>query len=112
MNLLKETLEALAEAGKTIDDVVWVGCNAFEIPIDLFMKLSNREYDNSYGSPEVAIDLKVVGDGWMLQRGEYDGLEWWDFITIPERPKECKNVNRVIVNENETGWECLEKFTV
>lgn len=25
----------------------------------------------------------LVGDGWWIERAEYDGSEWWEFKTIP-----------------------------
>ena len=25
----------------------------------------------------------LVGDGWWIERFEYDGSEWWEFKTIP-----------------------------
>ena len=30
-----------------------------------------------------ATDLVLVGDGWWIERCEYDGSEWWEFKTIP-----------------------------
>jgi hypothetical protein len=61
MSILKlETLEALDSHGKTIKDVIWVGCKDFKISIEKFLEISNREYDSGFGGQEVAIDL-IVG---------------------------------------------------
>jgi hypothetical protein len=108
MNLLEETEEVLEEHGKTFDDVLWIGGDDFTISVDDFKTLADREYYNGYGSPEVAIDLKVVGDGWWLERYEYDGAEDWAFKTMPEKPKEERKIKRVITNE--IGWDSLEEM--
>ena len=84
-NLLAETLEALSEAGKTPDDVRWVGSADGEhsIPWAEFAVLADCEYDNGFSWQEIASDLVVVGDGWWLARGEHAGREWWDLVTPP-----------------------------
>ena len=72
MNLKNETLEILHNNGKSPEDVRWVRCKDFSIPVPLFWELANQEYDSGYGA-QVADDLIVVGDGFWLQRHEYDG---------------------------------------
>ena len=67
-------------------------CNVITIFFGCIMQkcfiesIANIGYDNSYGAPEIAVDLVIVGDNWWLTRGEYDGSEWWDFHTIPILP--------------------------
>lgn len=95
-NLLSETMRALKEHDKSIKDVVWVGCEDFEIPIEDFVKLANTTYNDGYGSQEVAGDLIVCGDNFWLERGEYDGSEWWEYKEYPKRPKEIRKVGAVI----------------
>ena len=87
-NLLTETLNVLKTKGKTTQDVKWVGSydGLYIIPWSAFESIANIGYDNSYGAPEIAVDLVIVGDNWWLTRGEYDGSEWWDFHTIPILP--------------------------
>ena len=109
-NLKLETIAILKENGKTVDDVAWVGTTAFKIPTDSFWKLADRNYDDSYGSPEVATDLLVVGNGWWLERHEYDGAEWWEFKSFPVEPSETRTVDRVITPR--IGWETLEEVNV
>lgn len=111
-NLKNETLKILQENGKSVDDVEWVGGDHFAISKEQFWKLADREYDDGYGSQEVAVDLKIVGNDWWLERHEDDGLEWWEFKTLPTKPKETKVVKRVIgrywntLNKlNEDEWE-------
>ena len=84
VNLKAETLEFLANHGKTPDDIRWIG-NGVEIPIDEFWRVADRVYDNGYGCAEVCY-IYIVGDDWWMERGEYDGAEWWEFKTMPKKP--------------------------
>ncbi len=96
-NLLEETIEILEENDKTFDDVIGVCGNEFQISIEDFKLLANREYDDGYGSQEVASDLVVVGKDFWLERHEYDGSEWWEYksnFNLSELP--FKKVRRVI----------------
>ena len=95
-NLLNETIEYLEGHGKTISDIKWVGCRDFWIDISQFLELANVEYDDGYGAPEVATDLIVVGDGWWIERHEYDGSEWWEFKTLPQMPMEKRTIRTLV----------------
>lgn len=85
MNLLQETRNALARAGKGPEDVVWCGskAGAYWFTWAQFEQLTDRDYNDSWGIENVAMDLVVVGADWWLERGEYDGSEWWDFRIRP-----------------------------
>jgi hypothetical protein len=85
-NLLQETLDVLAKHGKTIGDVLWVGSRdgTYKEQWEDFVQQANCEYDDGYGSAEVAEDLVIVGNGWWLARWEYDGSEGWTFQTQPK----------------------------
>ena len=85
-NLLKETLEVLKDSDKSLDDVLWIGSSDGYITKELFLKLADVNYDSGYGGQEIAQDLLVVGEDWWLERGEYDGSEWWEFKTVPTKP--------------------------
>ena len=89
MNLLRETIKVLKEYNKEPKDVEWVGTNDGYITWDKFKKLADRNYDNGYGGEEVNIDLVVVGKDWWLERHEYDGSEWWEYKTLPQKPKKA-----------------------
>ncbi len=95
-NLLKETIDDLAKNGKTLDDVAWIGCKDFMIPMDEFLRLADANYDDGYGGTEVADDLVVVGDGWWLERHNYDGSEWWEYKEQPKTPNNIKHVNSLV----------------
>lgn len=43
-------------------------------------KVLDIDYDDGYGSQEIAADLVVAfTDGGFLRREEYDGSEWWEY---------------------------------
>ena len=84
MNLLDETLQALWENGKTDNDVLYVESFPLKTDWKSFKLNANFDYDNGYGSNKISLNLKIVGDGWWLERDEYDGSEWWEFKVHPD----------------------------
>jgi hypothetical protein len=85
-NLLKETLEVLLNHGKSTIDVLWVGNSVVSGSWPEFAALAaNVDYDSGFGEAEIPSDLVVVGSDWWLERGEYDGSEWWEYKTLPVR---------------------------
>lgn len=87
-NLREETLRVLKEHNKTIEDIKFICSGDKNIPIDMFFIKADRMYDDGYGGTEVDQSLMIVGDNWWLERGEYDGSEWWEFKIIPQIPNE------------------------
>ncbi len=85
-NLKEETIKKLEENERKPEDIKWIGCKSFKIPISEFWKLADEFCDEGYGSTEVAEDLLIVGDNWWLERHEYDGAEWWEYKTVPNEP--------------------------
>ena len=97
INLLEETLKALSSNGKTPEDVLWVGDHYYKTTWDDFASIANFTYDNGYGGNEIEDSLCIVGDNWWLERGEYDGSEWWDFKTLPKcESNEFKKLGSVL----------------
>lgn len=87
-NLLTETLAALTENGKAPDDVRWVGTDTHWTTWAGFAAIAeNFLYDDGWGAACVNPALVVVGDGWWMERSEYDGNERWDFKSLPQRPE-------------------------
>ena len=96
-NLRKETIAVLKEHGKKWSDVVGVCGNDFQITKEQFLELADKRYDSGYGGNEVALDLKVVGKDFWLERNEYDGAEWWEYKEIPNLSAlPIKKVDRII----------------
>lgn len=102
MNLLKETLELMTRKGKSATDVRWVGMvdpdflqairpTPQPVPCGTwadFVRYADFDYDDGYGGAEINSKLVVIGDDWWLERHEYDGSEWWEFKTLPQKPAE------------------------
>lgn len=84
MNLLEETIEALEEEGLSPSDVVAVCSGKKCGSWDHFAAVAGFEYYDGFGLAEVNEDLKVIGEGWWMERVEYDGSEWWAFKKKPE----------------------------
>lgn len=95
MNLLQETKELLAENGKTIFDIEWFGTAECEYICDL-QQLLNIEYNDGFGCAEIPEDFILVGEDFWLERHEYDGAEWWEYKTMPIKPKESKSTLKLI----------------
>lgn len=86
-NLWEETINVLKRHHKTWKDVRFVCGDNFGITN--FETLARRtNYNDGFGGQEVAMDIKVVGDYWWLERHQYDGSEWWEYKEIPVKPKE------------------------
>jgi hypothetical protein len=108
-NLYEETMGILAVNGKTLDDIVAVQGEDFAISIDEFIELSKQlDYDSGYGSAHVATDLVIVGDGWWLERREYDGSEWWEFRAAPQPKPEIKSVRTL--GDDADYWPKLAEY--
>ena len=108
VNLLKETIEDLKANGRTEADVLWVGRNYIDyknypnrvyVPYkstwEDFCSKADFFYDAGYGSPEIPMDLIVVGKDFWLERHEYDGSEWWEFKTMPVEPEETRELELI-----------------
>jgi hypothetical protein len=102
MTLLQDTVEILKAKGKSPSEVRWVGIRDHDYLADIrpsptalpfgswedFSRFADFEYDSGFGGAEVNTGLVIVGDDWWLERGEYDGSEWWEFKTLPRPPAE------------------------
>ena len=117
MNLLEETIEILADHQKTLNDIVAIGNSEYSMTVEEFIKLADVEYDESYGAPEVATDLYLIGEDFWLERWEYDGSEGWEFKQMPEIATDGKKISYLTVGQVEAatrnnliGWADLDKM--
>lgn len=76
---------------------------------DNFLNFLDRGYDSGYGGQNL-FGVIYCEDGVWLQRGEYDGSEWWDIFKYPnmrdvfsevevlryERSKKLKTITNLI----------------
>ena len=82
-NLLYETREAIKQSKHRPWDIIFIGSkySGHSCTWQEFIGLADQQYDNGYGSQEVALDLIIVfKDSSYLEREEYDGSEWWQLI--------------------------------
>ena len=97
-NLYLETKEKLEELDFTWDSIKYISvkdsdwkddAKLYEIKIDDFIKFAKSyNYDEGFGSAEVNKTLRIVFyDDSFLERGEYDGSEWWEYKKL-EKPIE------------------------
>lgn len=104
MNLKEETLQILKEHGKGLSDINWIGSEDFKIDLENGIDFLDVSYDSGYGGQEIAHDLMVVGDGFWLEREEYDGAEGWSYKEIPTEPSATITDARV----NRGMWSSLK----
>ena len=119
-NLKEETLKVLHNNGKRKEDVKYVCGEDFQISLEQFWELSDTEYDSSYGAPEIATDLMLIGDDFFMERDEYDGSEWWYFRTMPVTTRlPTREITALSVRQynaickpkyGKIGWETLSEL--
>lgn len=99
-NLYDEIVEDLGYHDKTIKDIKWISTlineEIVKIDIDNFLEVAKGyTYDRGWGGVEVPLDLTIVGEGWWMERHEYDGMEGFSFKTRPEEPKETIKITKI-----------------
>lgn len=93
VNLLQETSDCITGAGYTPNDIVFIGSTKDKLSCtwEEFAAVADRNYDNGFGGAEVYESLIIVfNDGSWMERGQYDGSEWWEFKKTPDISGEFK----------------------
>jgi len=82
-NFYEETIEILKRIEKTLEDVAYVSLDGKNYkPEKFFEVIKEIEYDSGYGLQEINASLEIVfNDSSYLERREYDGSEWWSYVT-------------------------------
>lgn len=57
---------------------------------DEFLQKLDFDYDAGYGGQELYGIVWLMEENTWLERGEYDGSEWWHYQECPPIPKELK----------------------
>lgn len=107
-NLFEETIEVLGSHNKTIADIEYIGSSETKINTNNALELMKKtDYYSGYGGQEIAQNLMIKGNGFIMTRGEYDGSEWWDYMqtdaSLPQVETEIK-----YLKVQELGWSDLE----
>lgn len=95
MNLLEETIEVIKQSGHEIEDIIFIGSQSsgHSCTWSQFEVLANHEYDDGFGTQEIAIDLIIAfTDGATMWRYGYDGSEWWYYSAPFKMPGETKPI--------------------
>jgi len=123
-NARTELLEVLTEAGQTLSTIDYgyfhLGSNKCEFDGSIRshqLALLDRDYDSGYGGQELSGTI-VFKDGTWLERGEYDGSEWWEYKSKPSKgsllstvvDEEAVAVYRKRIADPETPSHLLEHF--
>lgn len=61
-------------------------CNYSEEEYLYFLNSLDFLYDNDYGGQEL-FGIVWLEDNTWLERGEYDGSEWWEYKEVPKIPE-------------------------
>ena len=111
INLLIETKGAMLGSGHKVKDILFIGSEetGHSCTWEEFEQLADVEYDNGYGSAQVAQDLIIVfTDGVKMWRNEYDGSEWWSLYGPFKMPKELKPIKRIVADRTHRGCDLEE----
>lgn len=98
MNLLAETLYIITKTEHTANDIIFIGSedSGYQCTWDEYTVLADFDYDEGYGGVEIATDLIIVfSDSSFMNRGEYDGKEWWEYHTPFKMPEESHKISRL-----------------
>lgn len=108
INAKEELLEALRRSGKSIEDIEFAGvyynCSNYDIgesggarcvteDTNFLLKFLNFSYDTGFGMQYI-YGYILFSDGSWLERREYDGAEWWKFMTLPTKESIEDYINR------------------
>jgi len=55
-----------------------------------FLDRLDFEYDSGYGGQELFGTVWLIEEGAWLERGEYDGSEWWEYRKCPQILEDLK----------------------
>lgn len=109
-NFLKETTKAIQESEHKIEDVMFIGSSdgEYRMSWDKFKEKANFWYDEGYGSSKIATDLIVYfNDDTYMTRGEYDGLEWWEYPVRKTFKKDDNYKEFEILGGNKYMWRTV-----
>ena len=69
-----------------------LNCNYTEDEYSKFIESLDFEYDSGYGGQELFGNVYLL-NGTKLQRGEYDGSEWWEDGAVSDNEKQLDTMN-------------------
>lgn len=113
MTFYTETVIAITGSNHTENDVTFVGKSNGSIGcgwVD-FINTSRFMYDSGYGSQEIDSSLIVqFSDGTYLERREYDGSEWWEYVG--KMPQHTVNESNFGLLKRQTKYEFINEYVM
>lgn len=106
VNFKDETIEAIENAGLTQADILWIGGNDFTVPIEEFWALADFAYNRVADTIKIPYDLIIMLNGGCLYRDTKSGVEWWEFLELPEMPNTQRSITR-LCTEGEEDYPTL-----
>lgn len=102
--LRDETIGFMERRGLRVEDVAFCQVERkgkpYQFTFDTFYRSAGFKYDAGYGGQKVEATLKIVfKDGSWMERGEYDGAEWWEFRACPVRQEVVYDFKKVDLRE-------------
>ncbi len=98
MNLLEETTQVITSCKLTPEDIEFINIPDTDMWSDvrdrrcvvwdefkIYAEECFKNYDNGYGGAEVPTIEIVFNNGSWLERGGYDGSEYWEYREAPVR---------------------------
>ena len=105
-NLFEELVECLEDNGYKLSDIDFVYGSDYQITLDNFIEVAKETiYDSGYGGQEVASDLCIRGKDFLIIRREYDGSEWFGFISL-KVPEEIEEITKL--TDSDDSWVTLK----
>lgn len=111
INFFDETLEFIVQSGHKEEDVMFIGSadGRYRMNWEKFKEKANFFYDCGFGASEIAVDLIVYfNDGTYMDRGEYDGSEWWQYHGLLNFSEEDEYKDFNILGGSEYMWNSVE----
>ena len=116
MYLYDYILKILKENNKTVNEILWIGNENYQILIDDFLKLAMKALLTSHSRvcDVYPRDIVIVGENWWLQYDDSDESgNSLMFCTYPERPKNIIHINSLNpVNDNPNILDELKRNIV
>lgn len=100
ISLWQETLDALAEHGKSWNDILGIGIGRDKRMLKGEFERNAKEIVYRpwmYGGHMIVLDLQLYGNDFILVRHEYDGSECWWFYdtTLNSDARFVKGINEL-----------------
>ncbi len=89
MKIYDYIIDILSKYNKTIADIIWIGCNKFEIEKEAFWDYTKQQNFNEI-SIDIPYDILIVGNDFWLEVTE--NLDRLEYKSLPKKPSKKINL--------------------